>query len=229
MISILTPTRKRPSNIIRLIESARAMADKPEELQFVFYVDNDDMETIRVLNSRPIEDNISVVVGERIVLSQMWNECARFAKGDILMHSGDDIIFKTKGWDTMIYDAFNASKDKILFIHGEDGHWGSRFGTHGLIHRNWMNTVGYFVPPYFSSDFNDTWLNDVANSLGRRLFLPFETEHMHPLFGKAEMDDTHRERLERHKRDNVGAVYSEKQGERESDAKKLLDFIKAHQ
>lgn len=193
-----------------------------DEIEFVVYQDSDDETRERYIKA----PNIKYIIGDRIVLSQMWNECYKAVENpEILMHAGDDLIFKTNRWDEMVQEAFIMSQDKILFVHGDDLHWDSRFGTHGFIHKNWVDIVGYFVPPYFSSDFNDTWLNDVANSLGRRLYLPFVTEHMHPLFKKAEYDQTHKDRLERHQRDNVGALYSSKQSEREKDGAKLREFI----
>lgn len=198
------------------------MADDPSRIEFVLYLDHDDPKA-GLYRSDP---NIKHIHGDRILLSEMWNVCYRNVDDpELLMHAGDDLIFRSKGWDTMIRTTFLGFGDRILFVHGDDGHWGSRFGTHGIIHKNWVDTVGYFVPPYFSSDFNDTWLNDVSNSLGRRIFMPFVTEHMHPLFGKGELDQTHKDRLERHQRDNVGPLYTSKQGEREADGKKLFEFI----
>lgn len=226
-ISILVPTRKRPENIKRLYASVKETADQPELIDFVFYIDIDDPESYDLFQKLEAT-NIQVIQGKRIVLSKMWNECAQFAKGEILMHGGDDIIFKTKGWDTMVRKAFENCQDRILFVHGDDLHWDDRFGTHGFIHLNWIRTVGYFVPPYFSSDYNDTWLNDVANALGRRKFLPFVTEHMHPIFKKSEWDSVHLERIQRGQTDNVGLLYSQKQKERDEDVRKLDNFIKSH-
>ena len=100
---------------------------------------------------------------------------------------------------------------------------GANFGTHGFIHRNWVDTVGYFVPPYFSSDYNDTWLNDVANMIDRRIYVDIKTEHMHPAFNKGPMDQTHIERLQRHQEDNVDALYATKLPERQADADKFID------
>lgn len=226
-ISILVPTRKRPENVKRLYTSAMETADNPELLEFVFYIDTDDMETL-ALSKQLKWPNALARTGGRIVLSQMWNECQKVATGEIYMHAGDDIVFKTKGWDSMVRKAFEESKDRILFVHGDDLHWNERFGTHGFLHRNWVNAVSYFVPPYFSCDYNDTWLNDVANALGRRKFLPFVTEHMHPIFKKSEWDATHLERIQKGKDDNVGLIYSQKLPEREADIKKLQDFINNH-
>lgn len=221
-ISILLPSRGRPAEFERMYNSVMETVDDQSGVEFVLYLDHDDPKA-GLYGRWP---NVKHILGDRILLSEMWNVCYRNVENpELVMHAGDDLIFKTKGWDTIVRGAFDTSEDKILFVHGDDLHWDTRFGTHGILHKNWIDVVGYFVPPYFSSDFNDTWLNDVANGLGRRIYLPFVTEHMHPLFGKAEYDQTHKDRLERHQRDNVGPLYSSKQSERERDIAKLREFI----
>ena len=219
-ISILCPTRGRPENVRRLIDSVVETATVPPE--FVFYVDEDD-KTFPA--SVPYPD-VKVIVGERILMSKMWNRLAQAATGEILMMGGDDLIFKTKGWDDQVRRAFAAFPDRLIFVHGDDGIYGDKFGTHGFLHRNWMDAVGYFVPPYFASDFNDTWWNDVSNALGRRVPLNFVTEHLHPLAGKAEWDKTHQERLARHKETNPEKLYAELEKERIGDVNKLAERIR---
>jgi glycosyltransferase involved in cell wall biosynthesis len=222
VISILCPTRGRPDNIRRLVASAVETA-ADQRFEFVFYVDDDDPASVETLAEyHDTYDRVTCITGERVVLSQMWNVCFAHARGDVLMHCGDDIVFRSPGWDRMVLDAFDGQPDRILFVHGRDGVHDANFGTHGFIHRRWVETVGYFVPPYFSSDWNDTWLNDVANMLGRRRFLPdLYTEHMHPVVGKAEWDLTHQERMARHTRDNVDVLYASLAQERAEDAEKL--------
>lgn len=230
-ISILVPTRGRPENIKRLYKSVCDTAFDSSQIEFVFYVDEDDKTSFDTIKSL---GGIPVLVGPRIILSKMWNECAAIARGDIMMHCGDDIIFRSQHWDKLVIEKFDESKDKILFVHGDDGHWGGQFGTHGFIHKNWMDTVGYFVPPYFSSDYNDTWLNEVANIIKRRVYIPeIVTEHMH--FNimdeqgrpKGALDQTHADRIQRHNEDGVEEIYKSKEVERVADVEKLLVFIHA--
>lgn len=214
MISLLLPTRDRPESLKRFISSANETATKPIEI--VCYIDEDDDSYDKLIAS------IRVVRGPRIILSEMWNKCYEQASGDILGHMGDDIIFRTPGWDKLVEKAF--PEDKIAFVYGDDGDPNHKsFGTHGFIHRKWAETVGYFVPPYFSSDHNDTWLNDVAEALGRKIKIPIYTEHMHPAFGKGPLDKTHKERIARGKRDKVGEVYYSKEMavKRQADVDKL--------
>lgn len=193
----------------------------------VIYVDDDDDHYDFKL------PRLRYVRGPRITLSKMWNKCQEMALGPIYGHMGDDIIFRTEGWDTMVKEAFKQYDDRIAFVHGDDmsGVHGPNFGTHGFIHKNWVDTVGYFVPPYYVSDFNDTHLNDVANMLGRRVYLDgLKTEHMHFVFGKGEKDQTHEERLARHVNEKVDELYhSDKMAkERLDHAEKLQEFIDKH-
>lgn len=223
-ISILCPTRKRVDSVKRLIDSAFENAFEPDKVEFVFYIDEDDLETKNFLKNI---NNTIITGGERIVLSQMWNVCCEAATSDIFMHCGDDIIFRTKNWDTIILQTFEKYSDKIIFVHGNDGFWEDKLGTHGFLHRNWVKTLGYFVPPYFSSDFNDTWLTEISNNIGRKIYIPeLFTEHMHPAFNKGSWDLTHQERLERHKRDNPEQIYSSLFHKRLEDSNKLINFIK---
>jgi hypothetical protein len=218
-ISILCPTRGRPENVDRLLNSLKETSDVIPEI--VLYVDDDDAQMLEWLGHDDWAPTVKSITGPRITLSDMWNKCAEVATGDILMNCGDDVVFRTKGWDSMVKQAFASYPDRILFAHGDDAHFGSQFGTHGFVHRKWINAVGYFVPPYFSSDYGDVWLNEIANSLGRRVYLPFVTEHMHFLWGKGPKDQTHLDRLERHKQDKVDELYQALQPEREKDVEKL--------
>ena len=221
MISLLLPTRKRPQNLIRLYESVKVTATK--DIEFSVYVDDDDQESAEVAQNL----NVVVTVGPRVVLSEMWNVACKAASGDIFMHCGDDIIFRTPGWDQIIEKEFDKVPDKILFVHGDDlsgnAHNG---GTHGFLHKNWVDVIGYFVPPLFSCDYNDTWLNWVADKIGRRVYVPaVVTEHMHPSFYKAELDETHLERISRGQRDDVVALWESTKPLRELDAYKLSKFL----
>jgi hypothetical protein len=225
VISLLCPTRGRPDNVRRMLDSVLVLADGPVEV--VFYVDDDDQPTIDLMvelanDSYPIVP----VIGPRILMSEMWNRCAEHATYDILGLSDDDVVYRTNNWDTLIMDAFSQYPDNIVMVHGRDGIHDALFGTHPFIHRKWMETTGYYAPPYFSSDFNDTWLNDVANMLNRRHYIEaLYTEHMHPVAGKAEWDNTYRERMNRHGRDNCDAIYQVKHDERVADAEKLGKVI----
>lgn len=188
-LSLLLPTRHRPALLDRCIRSALDTAADPDRLEVVVRYDHDDQSTAA---AAILEDpHVVSLRGERTLMSNNWNEAWRAATGDVGMHAGDDLVFRSKAWDVAIRTAFTTVADRILFVHGNDGKWDGALGTHGFLHRRWVETVGYFVPPYFSSAYNDTWLTNVADQLGRHLYLPdVYIEHMHWSFGKMAKDQT---------------------------------------
>lgn len=216
MISVLIPTRKRPESLKQTIESARATATS--RVEFVCYVDNDDLETYECTKGF----DVKIVWGPRITLSDTWNACARHADGDIFLQGNDDIRFRTPGWDQMVEEAFAASDSKVLMVHGSDGSGVTKnFGPHPFVHRVWYETLGYFTPPHFSSDWGDTWINDLANALNCRRELPFTIEHLHVLFGKAGFDQTTIDRLVRDRDDRISRLYAATLPLRNRDVEKL--------
>jgi glycosyltransferase involved in cell wall biosynthesis len=209
-LSLLLPTRQRRSNLLRLAESIVNTATDPDSIELVVYVDDDDasyddlllpMDWTRVEGPRVHDDGL-------VNLSAKWNQCFARCYGDIIMHCGDDIVMRTPGWDDIVYEAFDATPDKILFAGGRDGIQDDNdLITHGFLHRRWVETVGYFLPPCFSSDYNDRFLTDVANFVDRRVDIPIYTEHMHFCANKAQIDQNTAERLERHQRDRPDLLY----------------------
>jgi len=225
MISVLLPTRNRPQNLKRLVDSIRAMSTIQPEI--VVYIDDDD----KLSPPMAKELGLVIIIGPRIIMTDMWNKCYEKSTGDIVMQMGDDVVFRTPGWDRMVEEEFAKWEDKLVLVHGDDldENFRSRFGTHSLVHRKWVETLGYFIPPYFSSDNGDRWLMAVADFLGRRKYLPFVTEHLHPRTGKAPLDSTYSERLERHARDNPNELYTQMFPERLADIEKLHAIIAAEE
>lgn len=230
MISLLVPTRNRPKEFKRFYESAMEMADNPDDIEIIAYIDEDDHSYDRLNLFKCL-----YVRGPRVVLSEMWNECWKNATGPYYGHMGDDIVFKSKGWDTRVKETIDKYPGKIAFVWGDDMAPSGRqnvFGTHGFVHKNWTDVTGRFVPPYFSSDYNDTWFNDIADMLEVGEYMPdVKTDHLHFVWGKAKKDRTTLERLARHERDNVDELYftPEMEWERHDEAFRLRQAIEKAQ
>jgi hypothetical protein len=211
------------------MRTAIETATYPEQLEFVLYIDGDDPTRAEVQGLQVAHGHgpwCKVITGPRVVLSQMWNVCFEQATADVLMQCGDDIRFRTRGWDTKVLSQFLRYPDRILLVHGQDGIQGDRIATHGFLHRRWTSVVGYFVPPIFASDYNDMWLTEVADAIQRRIYLPdVYTEHMHPVAGKGPLDRTHQERLERHNTENCDQLWRDTAPDRLRDAAKLRAYI----
>lgn len=215
-ISILIATRKRPLSLQRTIDSAMATAKYPDLIDVSIYVDIDDLETQEYLKTA--KNNIQATIGDRIILSDMHNRAYKKATADIIMACGDDCTFKTKNWDEIVMNIFDKYDDKIVLVFGNDLAHHGRLATHGFLHRRWIETVGYVMPPYFSCDYADTWINDVSEMLGRRIYVPeLIFEHIHWI-----VDETNKERAARGIRDDVGRIYFQLSNKRQEDVQKLI-------
>jgi hypothetical protein len=229
-ISFICPTRGRPNNIVRFIKSSISTCSDPSNLHLYFYVDEDDSITINnisnIKNQFPIDINFTI--GERTKMSNMFNILGNQAKDGIIFWCGDDIIMETENWDIEIQNQFNKFSDKILLVYGDDCNQHEALATHFFIHKNWIKVLGYIVPDLFTGDWVDTWIMDIANKPNRRIYLSHvKTNHLHPVYGKGQMDLTY---LEKYHRDSVTKpqnIFVDAKHMREDDIRKLKEFIDA--
>lgn len=218
MISILTPTRNRPVELQRMVESAIETATG--EIEFLFRMDSDDR-TEHAFGPQRLKSGklarLFTLNGPRErVMCHNWNQLIPHAKGGIFLCGNDDCEFKTLGWDAMVEAEFAKYPDRILLVGGDDGFTHGRAIPHPFVSRQWVEIQGFFSAPYFESDYGtDTWNEDIGKMLNRRVYLPdLLIYHHHPCFGAGPKDATYTERMERHKQQNPGLIYLQKKPER---------------
>lgn len=228
MISILLPTRKRPKQLERLVNSLRETSSILPEV--VVYIDDDDQETICKAN----ELNLKLVIGSRAdcftdtwSLSDMWNKCYYHSTGDIVVTCGDDVVFLTPNWDVIVEACFAEYPDRIVMVHGsvlfEGNVWSNN--NHPILHRRSVEAVGYFSPPYPPFTGNDFWWRDVFTYLNRVRHLPFIMDHLHYTVDKSEFDETYKESMKRSPFIDAMAKYYQMSYERLEDTAKLQAVI----
>lgn len=198
-ISILVPTRNRVELLKNMVRSVFSTAHTKEKIQILIYIDDDDEATKSIIETISSEYNqkfggssIKYFIHPRLFsISKSINFLCEFADSEIYMFCNDDVLFKTENWDDLVIDAFNKYEDKLIFCHGYDGIWQkNQFGTMGFLHKNWIKTVGYFLPDHFIFDFGDIWINDVFNKLDRRVYVEMFVEHLHYTTGKRSIETT---------------------------------------
>lgn len=239
-IAILLPTRKRPEQLKRFCQSVKNTVSDIHKISLFLYIDEDDEETQEAVWTFDIP-NPHITVGPRIVMSDMANVLYRKAKRfmeyvelqpyDLYFLAADDLLMETTGWDEMLIRAYDyLPKDKIAMFYGDDGNLVAhppRFGTHPILTKEWIETVGYVQPPYFVCDYADTWLNYLADSISRKIEVPIKHPHLHYTVGKAKVDSTYTERRQEFYKQNVPALYESKADERIQDVVKLWSAIEA--
>ena len=215
-IGLMVPTRGRPAELERCVKSALESADHPDQVEVWCYRDEDDD------SYADLELPVRWVTGPRITLSRTWNVLDAASGCAIVGHCGDDVVFRTYGWDVDVLESFEEFTDRIAFVYGRDGVQDQKLGTHGFVSREWIDAVGYFCPPLFSHDYNDTWLNVVAELIGRRVYMPdMLIEHMHWMWGKSDHDQTYQEHEEFGRRDDVAGLWNATGDLRLRDAERL--------
>jgi glycosyltransferase involved in cell wall biosynthesis len=228
--SIIVPTRKRPVAVCELVESIVNTSDNFDLVEILFYIDKDDIESENCILSlqEKYGDNIKYTSSrEDINLSQMWNYVYdTISTGDIIMLCADDIRFRTNSWDTLVRNEFLKVEDKIILVYGDDKIHSINHATHSFVHRKWIETSGFWLPPYFCHDYVDTWLFEVSNRLVRSVYLPsVVTDHMHYSFGKSAYDSTAEKKLLNASIMNPALIYEQKSNERDEQTAKLQQYI----
>jgi len=175
MISLLCPTRFRPQLALKLYQTFRDTQDGKNEL--IFCLQKEDPKIKQYLEVFKANNITKFFISESMPTSYLWNQMALQAKGDLMTLVGDDVEILTQGWDTKIEEAANKIKDNIFVLTVDDGRKDKPQGQymrcpHPTMHRKWLETLGYFVPPFFMHRYLDTYTQSLALKLNRFIELP---------------------------------------------------------
>ena len=170
MISLLCPTRGRPKQALNLYKSFINTQSDINELHFC--IQREDSFFDEYVNLFKINGIEKYFVSESMPTSYLWNQMAFAAKGDLLTLIGDDVEILTKGWDKIIENEASKYADKIFVITVDDGRTDkpqSKFMRcpHPTVHKKWLETLGYFVPPFFMHRYLDKYTQNLAIELDR--------------------------------------------------------------
>lgn len=226
-ISILCPSRGRPEIFERMVNSIVNNGTGRSEI--LVYLDEDDPQR----SAYPLTLVDEVVTGPSRGLGKIWNQLARFAKGDLLMMANDDLVFITKEWDRRIIETINetAPRDDIFVAWADDGAPNSAGRcTFPIVSRSWFEVLGYLAPECFHFLWHDTWVGDIGKRLGRTMFIAdVLIEHRHYAFKKANYDETYRrhrtgiENAAKRKEDKL--TFKQTSDERQRDAERLRQHM----
>ena len=238
-VTLLCPTRGRPKQFERFVRSVVNSASKPERVEILAYVDDDDDEkyaylmTVKSLAadtqmSRLL--NFDLLVDEPIRTPLINNVLAERAQGDDLMIANDDQIFRGGGWDQRIDEEADRFPDGIYCMWFDDGRYGETVCTFPIISRTWVKTLGYMESPLFEHFNCDLWTWQIAVSLGRAQYIgDILVEHVHPDTGKVHADKTTARQLKGNRTGRDRALYAIFERYRLLDASILQGIIDSHE
>lgn len=195
-ICLLIPTLNRPEKFIKAITSFISRADKPEDLEIIVGIEIDDRNTIVAFNEikRKYENlcwELMLFEGKNFLIEK-YNLMYNIAQENIIFGIADDNYMTTQGWDTKIREVFQDSKDKLVCAVVNDGLHSDNLYRHFCIHRNWIDTVGYYMNNNFKHYYIDNLITATSRNIKRDCYMAdVVIDHKHPVFGTAEVDTTY--------------------------------------
>lgn len=198
-ISLLLPTRKRPKQLIKFLNSVVQHANNANEIEVILSIDEDDLETQQcALNYQDLK--IIKLITPRDNMGKYNTQCYRSSVGDIIMLVNDDVEVRTPGWDTKIKAATLAYSDEIYLLYPNDYFKRAKLPVFPILSRKACEILKMPFPESYTGSFIDTHLLEVFIRLkhagyNRIQYLEHIVfEHMHYRLGKSVVDKTYLER-----------------------------------
>jgi hypothetical protein len=197
VISLLLPTRGRPALVRRLFASMARMTARPERVEVILYVDEDDVGShdLDSTDFRTVR-----IIGPRLSMGDYNSACLKQARGDIIILANDDMVIRTPGWDEKIAAMHARIADGVYLAYPNDLFKGSRLATFPILSRRCCDLLGEPYPSAYRGAFIDAHLLDAFKRLQRAGYDRIEYlgdvvfEHLHYRTGKAPYDETYRRR-----------------------------------
>ena len=234
-LSLLCPSRGRPEDLARFIESVAATANEPGRVEILVYVDDDDdtrfeyLAAMKRLMTGPLAQslaNLDLIIDESLRTPLINNILAERATGDVLMIANDDQIFRTDGWDARIDEEARKYPDDIYLMWFDDGRYGEKICTFPIVARRWVEILGYIEAPLFEHFNCDLWTWQIGQMVGRLHYIgDVLVEHLHPDTGKSPEDETTKRNLKGRRPERDRALFAKFERYRILDASLLDDAM----
>jgi len=160
MFSVIHASYGRPEKAIAAMNTLLAAAAYPEEIEYIFALNDDDSTYKSVLEMAP---NAKYVVGRFKGSAPAWDAGAKGSFGQILIQMQDDVI-PPYHWDeillTTIHEAIAAPpaispKENPIFVAVSDGYRLDGFCFMAIMNRAYYEMRGEFIHPGYISVYSD--------------------------------------------------------------------------
>lgn len=161
-IAILCPSRQRPDQFKRMVESVKNKA--------IVYLAITEQE--RDLYKELTPTCPTLILSDGMPTAYKWEILCSYAfayikdKHKLFMLGSDDMYFQTEGWDRALIDHYNSLEDKRHVYALQDSRDAN--GTpHPIMTREYIDHMGYFVPPIFLHWYVDGWTVEIAKNANK--------------------------------------------------------------
>ncbi len=174
-LSLLVPTRGRAVQLRRFLNSLAATAARPDAVEVVLVVDEDDPD------SRAVRHDLlrlrHVVVPPGRTMGSLNRTAYEASVGNVVMLLNDDVTARTRGWDDRIREVFRSHPDEIVLVHTNDTLLREHLCVFPAVSRTYCELAGGICPTGYLRYRIDDHIEDVFNLLGvlgerRTVYLP---------------------------------------------------------
>jgi GT2 family glycosyltransferase len=192
--SLLLPTRGRPQQVARLLDSLARTARAPQRVEVVLYLDDDDIPSHDI--DHPVLRVVKRVGLPAQAMGVMLGTCYAASSGRYVMLLNDDAVCRTSGWDEAVRSAFARFPDGIALVYGNDLDQGQHVPTFPILSRRVCEILGEVCPRDYLNLHVESHLLDIFRRLAklghdRIVYLDSVVfEHLHHSIGKSMADAT---------------------------------------
>jgi Fe-S cluster biosynthesis and repair protein YggX len=181
-INLMLPTYGRVKNgkLAKHLESIEATRDKSSPIYQTFLVNYNDKDTYEFLNNYPFKYEIQVLVTKHTsqpnlakFFNQLYDE-TKFNYYDTMVSMiGDDMVFKTQGWNTKILEEMNKHGG-VGIVHCDDDYvQKEKMAVQIFTSRYYVSLTELpFMCELFPVDVIDRIWTEVTKQLGHKWYLP---------------------------------------------------------
>jgi glycosyltransferase involved in cell wall biosynthesis len=186
---VVVPSRGRPENAERL---AQAFKDTNTEADLYIVIDNDDPKWNEYAKSENYKklpaDNKTGGCAKSLNTGAVYLlDITKFPLYDYFVFMGDDHLPRTENWDKAFIQALKLNTG---IVYGNDLLQGENLPTAFGMNRNLVDELRGMTFPGCVHLFFDNFVKQLGIDLGSLTYLPdVIIEHLHPVAGKAEMDE----------------------------------------
>jgi len=172
-LHLLIVTRGRPQQLMRLMNSIAGTANQPDLLDIYIYIDDDDHETLALIDhfkALPFAINPCIfprIVSQGGMVESLIRECN--ADTGVYLPLPDDYIFGKQGWDTDILNAYWLFPDHYGLFYPIDPSVPAGQVTFLFLSAQWVKCLGKVATNFFPFWFDDNWVDEVAQMVQRKI------------------------------------------------------------
>lgn len=169
------PTRERPKMAERALNSLFNNASNEKNFNVYILFDHTDKTINEIIKKFAKRKNIFFIKNyTTTTMGQMLNSIANEAlkTSEIIVPMPDDYEIETKKWDIVTLNSFKENGNFPICGFFKDPLVPTNQATFTVLNKKWITTIGYYLTTYFPFWFDDVWIDEISQMIGKKKEIP---------------------------------------------------------